>query len=116
MIGFIAGILSGLLYQQGFHILALISFVMIYIIENIRKPILTGYVADSVPAEVLSSVLSAQSLIKTVMTAGIALLFGVFADWLGIGWALCMVSAILIGGMLFLGFFTSIKKSGETSV
>lgn len=110
MIGFIAGILSGLLYQQGFHILALISFVMIYIIENIRKPILTGYVADSVPAEVLSSVLSAQSLIKTVMTAGIALLFGVFADWLGIGWALCIVSAILIGGMLLLGLFSLIKK------
>ena len=116
MIGFIAGILSGLLYQQGFHILALISFVMIYIIENIRKPILTGYVADSVPAEVLSSVLSAQSLIKTVMTAGIALLFGVFADWLGIGWALCIVSAILIGGMLLLGLFSSIKKKKETSV
>jgi len=92
-----------------------LSFVMIYIIENIRKPILTGYVADQVPVEILSSVLSVQSLIKTIMTAGIALLFGIFADWLGIGWALCIVSGILIGGLLLLGLFTSKKSIEETS-
>jgi len=115
VVGFIAGMLSGLLYQQGLHVLALLSFVMIYIIENIRKPILTGYVADQVPVEILSSVLSVQSLIKTIMTAGIALIFGVFADWLGIGWALCLVSVILIGGLLFLGLFTSKKSMKETS-
>ncbi|MEA3392467.1 MAG: MFS transporter [Candidatus Marinimicrobia bacterium] len=115
LIGFIAGMLSGLLYQQGLSVFALISFVMIYIIENIRKPILTGYVADQVPVEILSSVLSVQSLIKTIMTAGIALIFGIFADWLGIGWALCIVSTILIGGLLFLGLFLSPKAKTKTS-
>ncbi|MCF7832664.1 MAG: MFS transporter [Candidatus Marinimicrobia bacterium] len=115
LVGFIAGMLSGLLYQQGFYLLALISFVMIYIIENIRKPILTGYVADHVPVEILSSVLSVQSLIKTIMTAGIALIFGVFADWLGIGWALCIVSFVLIVGMIILGLFNSGKAVKKTS-
>jgi MFS family permease len=115
LVGFIAGMLSGFLYQQGLHVLALISFVMIYIIENIRKPILTGYVADQVPIEILSSVLSVQSLIKTIMTAGIALIFGIFADWMGIGWALCIVSTMLIGGLLFLGLFTSGKAMKKTS-
>ncbi|MEA2077190.1 MAG: MFS transporter [Candidatus Marinimicrobia bacterium] len=109
MLGFFAGILSGILYQTGLQILALVSFVMIYIIENIRKPIMTGYVADQVPGEILSSVLSAQSLIKTVITAGIALLFGVFADLLGIGLSLCIVSGILTLGMLLLGLFSSKK-------
>jgi len=109
LVGFIAGMLSGLLYQYGLSILALISFIMIYIIENIRKPILTGYVADQVPVEILSSVLSVQSLIKTIMTAGIALIFGIFADWLGIGWALCIISGILAGGMLLLGLFSPKK-------
>ena len=115
LVGFIAGMLSGLFYQQGLSVLALISFVMIYAIENIRKPILTGYVADQVPVKILSSVLSVQSLIKTIMTAGIALIFGIFADWLGIGWALCIVSAILIGGLLFLGLFISVKSKTKTS-
>ena len=115
LVGFIAGMLSGLLYQQGLHVLALLSFVMIYIIENIRKPILTGYVADQVPVEILSSVLSVQSLIKTIMTAGIALLFGVFADWLGIGWALCIVSAILIVSLSLLGLLSSKNKVTRNS-
>jgi len=116
MLGFSAGILSGVLYQNGLHILALIAFILIYIIENIRKPIMTGYVADEVPGEILSSVLSAQSLIKTIMTAGIALAFGIIADWMGIGWALCIVSMILIGTLFILGLFTSKKKITETSV
>ena len=110
LIGFVSGILSGLLYQQGLYIFALISFALIYIIENIRKPIMTGYVADQVPGEILSSVLSAQSQIKTIMTAGIALAFGIFADWLGIGWSLCIVSAILTTGMLILSIFAPKKQ------
>lgn len=110
LIGFVSGILSGLLYQQGLYIFALISFALIYIIENIRKPIMTGYVADQVPNNILSSVLSAQSLIKTIMTAGIALAFGIFADWLGIGWSLCIVSAILTTGMLILSIFAPKKQ------
>ena len=73
--GFAAGIISGLFFELGAMIIALLSFVMIYIIENIRKPILTGYVADQVREEILSSVLSAQSQIKTIMTAVIALNF-----------------------------------------
>lgn len=110
LIGFVSGILSGLLYQQGLYIFALISFALIYIIENIRKPIMTGYVADQVPNDILSSVLSAQSLIKTIMTAGVALAFGIFADWLGIGWSLCIVSAILTTGMLILSIFVPKKQ------
>jgi MFS family permease len=109
MLGFLSGILSGILYQNGLPILALIAFIMVYIIENVRKPIMTGYVADEVPGEILSSVLSAQSMIKTIMTAGIALLFGIFADLWSIGWSLCILSCILIGGMLLLGLFSTKK-------
>jgi len=116
LVGFMSGILSGLLYQQGFQVLALILFVMIYIIENIRKPILTGYVADHVPNEILSSVLSVQSLLKTIITAGIALIFGIFADMLGIGWALSIVSLLLIAGMIILGLFNSGKAIKKTSI
>lgn len=57
---------------------------------------LTGYVADSVPEEILASVISIQSLLKTIFTAFIAMIFGVLADWLEIGPALLIVSAALL--------------------
>jgi MFS family permease len=109
-LGFSAGIVSGLFSGFGYNILALLSFVLIYIIENIRKPVLTGYVADRAPDEVISSVLSAQSQIKTILTAGIALIFGLFADHLGLSWALCITSSILVVGVLILSMIKGKKK------
>ncbi len=100
--GFAAGVLSGLFFGIGYVIPALLSFIIIYIIENIRKPILTGYVADHVSEEILSSVLSAQSQIKTIMTAGIALIFGFLADRLGLAWSMCLTSSSLIILMLII--------------
>ena len=108
--GFGAGVLSGFFYGIDYVIIALISFIFIYIIENIRKPILTGYVADRVPEEILSSVLSAQSQIKTIMTAGIALIFGFIADRLGIAWSMCITSSILIIFMLIITFIRPNKS------
>ena len=89
---------------------ALVAFVMIYIIENVRKPILTGFVADKVPGELLTSVLSAQSLIKTIMTAGIAFLTGLFADIFGIGESLLIVSGFLLLVTLVL-YLLSLRKT-----
>jgi hypothetical protein len=68
----------------------------IFIVENVRKPILTGFIADQVPNEILTSVISAQSFIKTIMTALLALLFGIVADHYGIGISLLAVSLFLV--------------------
>ena len=84
-LSFVFGILSGALYIYGFWIISLIAFVGIFIVENLRKPILTGFIADQVPNEILTSVISAQSLLGTVMTAILAIVFGVVADRFGIG-------------------------------
>jgi Na+/melibiose symporter-like transporter len=94
--GFAAGVLSGIFYNNNLWIISLLAFVMVFIIENIRKPILTGFVADHVSTEILTSVISAQSLLKTIITAILAILFGVLADHYGIGWSLLVVSGILL--------------------
>jgi len=74
----------------------MLFFVIVYIIENLRKPILTGYVTDHVPGEILTSVLSVQSLLKTAITAILALVFGVLADMFGIGISFIGVSLSLV--------------------
>ncbi len=96
IIGLSAGLVSGLLYHFGLSTGAVLFFVLIYVIENMRKPVLTGYVADAVDNSVLTSVLSVQSQWKTVLTALTALLCGMLADIFGIGAAL----GILSGGLI----------------
>lgn len=95
IIGFGSGLLCGLFYYHDLWILSLIAFVAIFIIENIRKPILTGYIANHVPNEILTSVLSAQSLLKTLITAILALAFGFIADYYGIGISFIVISLLL---------------------
>jgi len=93
--GLIFGVVSGILYIQGFWIISMLAFVGIFIVENIRKPILTGFIADEVPNEILTSVISAQSFISTLMTAFIALVLGIVADHFGLGVSLLTVSLLL---------------------
>ena len=95
LIGFGAGVISGLLYLNSYLIFATIAFVAIFMVENLRKPILTGYVADNVDNSILTSVISAQSQLKTVITAILALVFGLLADYIGIGGAMVAISATL---------------------
>ena len=95
LFGFIFGILCGVFYIYDLWIISMIAFVGIYIVENIRKPILTGFIADNVPNEILTSVISAQSLLRTFITAILAFVFGIIADNFGIGVSFIVVSVFL---------------------
>ena len=106
-LGLLSGLLCGLLYHWGWHIPALFLFVGIYLIENIRKPILTGYMADKVSNEILTSVISAESFYKTFVTAGIAVLLGRLADTIGIGMGMVIVCILL----LLFSALLSLKKN-----
>ncbi|MFT5750382.1 MAG: MFS family permease, partial [Ancylomarina sp.] len=106
LLGLFFGLSCGIFFIFEIWIWAFISFTFIYIIENIRKPILTAFVADHVPNELLTSVFSAQSQLGTLFSASIALSFGILADTWGIGIALIIVSAI----MLVLAIFISYRK------
>lgn len=95
-LGLVSGFLAGLFYDVNALILSIAFFTGVYVIENLRKPVLTGYVADKVPEEMLASVISVQSFINTIMAAGISFLFGWLADHLGIATALMLLSAFLL--------------------
>ena len=103
ILGFLFGVLSGIFYYYDLWVLALVSFIAIYLIENIRKPILTGYISDEVPNELLTSVISVQSLWRTIITAVLALGFGIVADNFGMAVGLGVVSFLLLGFGVLLG-------------
>jgi len=106
LFGFTFGVVSGVLYMEGIWMIALIAFVGIFIVENIRKPVLTGLIADQVENEILTSVISAQSFIRTVMTALLALVFGILADRKGIGISFLIVSLFLVLITIALNAYT----------
>ena len=109
LLGISLGTISGIFYIYNLWIVSIIAFVGIYIVENIRKPILVGYISDNVPNEILTSVLSVQSLLKTVMTATIASLFGIFSDLFSIGVSFVIISLSLIIISLLLNFYKKEK-------
>jgi MFS family permease len=108
--GFGSGILVGIFFYKQMWLLALVAFIGIYIIENLRKPILTGFVADNVPNEILTSVMSVQSQLKTVITAVLAFVFGVIVDNFGIGEAFVVVSVFLLASTLVLSLVSNHKN------
>ncbi len=93
--GLFAGILCGIFFHFNYWLVSLLLFVIIYIVENIRKPILTGFLAENVQNEILTTVISTQSFYKTITTAILAILIGVLADALGIGFSLMFISIVL---------------------
>lgn len=93
---FLFGAISGLAFRYEFWLISLLSFALIYVMENIRKPLLTGAIADQVPKEILTSVISAQSLLRTIVTSLLALIFGIVADHFGVGISLLSISSILL--------------------
>ncbi len=105
------GILSGLFYINGLWFMSLLSFIAIYLIENIRKPILTGFISDNVPNDILTSVISVQSQIKTLLTAIFAVAFGLMMDNYGIGISIIVISSVLMMFTLIFAFWGP-KKMG----
>ena len=110
LIGLTFGLLCGIFYTYELWGIAILAFVGIYIIENIRKPILTGMLADNVPNEILTSVISAQSLYRTIITAILAVGFGLLADGFGIGGAFIGVTSVLILVVMLLNIFERQKR------
>lgn len=100
--GFLAGAVSGMAFLYEFWSISLLAFAVIFVMENIRKLLLTGAIADQVPKEILTSVISTQTLLRTVFTSILALVFGWLADHFGVGFSLFSISLLLLlNGLLF---------------
>ncbi|HFX17720.1 MAG TPA: MFS transporter [Flavobacteriales bacterium] len=104
VVGFILGIGGGYFFNIQWWLLSLLAFAGIYIVQALRKPILTGYLAEAVPTEILTSVLSAESLYRTLLTSILAIGLGFFTDHMGLGYAFVILSSILLIISVFLHF------------
>jgi len=103
LLGLLCGVLSGIFYTAELWVISVIFFIMVYMIENLRKPAGVAYLGSSVSNNVLASVLSVDSQVKSLTAAILAPLFGIFADLFGIGWGIVIVSlGLMLVSPLFM--------------
>ncbi len=94
--GIFLGIVSGILFHFGFYLLSLLSFMLIYINENFRKPVGVSFISENFDSDTLATTLSVESLTNTLIGSLMALLVGALADYLDIGLSLIIVSCIFL--------------------
>jgi len=112
LVGIGTGLLSGLALLLEIPLLAVVLYLGIYIIENLRKPMGIAYVSERMDKAALASSLSVESQAETLFSAVIALLLGFFSNLLGLGLGILVVS-----GMCFvLALALRLPKHNATSV
>jgi hypothetical protein len=94
--GLICGTITGLFFMLDLWLLSVLFFIIVYMIENIRKPVGVAFLSNNTDKEVLASTLSVDSQAKSLIAAILAMVFGIFADLLGVGWSIIIVSAGLL--------------------
>ncbi|MFK5856069.1 MAG: MFS transporter [Bacteroidota bacterium] len=106
ILGLTIGIVTGLCYHVGFYIIPLIGFMLIMIIENLRKPIGISLVADISKDESMATVLSVTSQTKSMFAAILAPVIGLIADTYNPGMGIAFVSVLLLLGLPIYWFNT----------
>lgn len=111
-VGLTAGIISGMAYYLGYPAIAVAFFIVVYLIENLRKPIAISETANQLESDILATVLSTASQFETLFAAICSATLGILADLYGLGIAITGVSVlVLIFAPLFL-----IRQKGSVSV
>lgn len=107
ILGALSIFFAGFAYLFKLYIISIIIFVLLYIIENLRRPIAVSYISENIKADAMASVLSVESQSTTLLTAVFSIIVGYFADKFSIG------TAILISGLilLFFSFFVNVKEN-----
>ena len=80
--------------------LAVIFFIALYALQNLRRPLNVAYISDNIPHRTMASGLSVESQIKMTVVAIAAPIIGFMADSIGIGPALSITAFFFIS--LFL--------------
>jgi hypothetical protein len=71
---------------------AIIAFLGVYILENVRRPMVVGYLADRMDHRMMASGLSVEVQFRTLIMAVIAPALGWLADRIGLGPGILLVS------------------------
>jgi MFS family permease len=94
--GVIAGILCGFFIHIGIMLAAVALYILIFMVENLRKPLGISRVAEAGNEEILATTLSAESQFHSLVVALLAPFIGFVADLAGLGVSIAAVSMLIL--------------------
>lgn len=97
LIGALLGTLSGIIMTYWLYpIIIIMLFIVLLLIENLRKPIAVAEITTIGQDEVHTSVLSVMSQLTSIFTAVMVITIGFIADNYGIGLGITAVSILML--------------------
>ena len=85
----------GIFLYTGLNIVPVIFFILFYLLQNLRKPIVIGLLSSRIPAAAMASGLSVESQSKTLIVALLAPLIGFLMDTFGLGRSFIILAVFL---------------------
>ncbi len=96
-------LLAGVTLSVGLPLVAAVLFVGLYLVRNMRRPLIVSYLSETLPSGIMASGLSTMSQMETLIVVVLSPIIGWLVDWLGLGWGIALVS------VLFLALFPVAK-------
>ena len=90
---------AGLAGWIGWEAGAIAAYLLLYVAQNIRRPMIVGYVSQHIDHRLMATGLSVETQLRTVLTAILAPIAGLLADRLGVG-----VAILVIGGLGLIAY------------
>ena len=103
---------AGLSTWKNIDWLAILVFLLFYMLHNLRRPMNVSFISDQISNRVMASGLSVESQFTTLLAAILAPLLGALADQFGVGIAL----TILAVGVLALYFIVRVDEKSAVSL
>ncbi len=87
---------AGVFHRLDAYFVTILAYVVLYMLQNLRRPLCVSYISGSVNDRVMSVGLSLESLVKTLFMAVLAPLCGLAADRVGIGLMMTASGVLMI--------------------
>jgi MFS family permease len=89
-------IIAGLMAAIDLELIAVICFIGMFLLNNIRRPINVGIISDQISSRVMASGLSTETLLTTIFSALFAPLLGFMVDKIGLGIGITLMGLVLV--------------------
>jgi MFS family permease len=96
LVGGVLVLATGILLYASSKIPAVVLFILLYVLMNLRRPLTVGFVSEQISEQIMASGLSGESQVKTILVALLAPAVGYLADTVGIGAALGSMGFLLL--------------------
>lgn len=118
-ISYLAGslmiVVSGISLILNIYYAVIVMFLLLFFLQNARRPVNIAYISEHIPHETMASGLSSESQIKTLLIAVLSPAIGFLADKFGIGPALIISGAVMGLLLIFYSLEENSQKSGVRS-